>query len=172
MQALEIEEAEFEEDTKMFQALRALDDPWFEGYGTKGGVWEKKVVGALRTKTLGRFVFGMLLSYIKNQVARVHEGAMEALGALGKEIQAWDCEADQEKQLERNFLLKELRIGRRAQELPTWAGLVNTKRGVHVFPLSPEGAQKWHVKLWHKLLLTGMSDMCVRMAYVLAMPDM
>ena len=97
---------------------------------------------------------------------------MEALGALGKEIQAWDCEKDLEKQLERNFLLKELRIGRCAQELPTWAGLVNTKRGVHVSPLSPEGAQKWHVKLWHKLLLTGMSDMCVRMAYVLAMPDM
>jgi len=40
----------------------------------------------------------------------VHEGAIEALGALEKEIQAWNCEADHGKQLQRNFLLKELRI--------------------------------------------------------------
>ena len=50
------------------------------------------------------------VTHIKNQVARVHEGAIEALGALEKEIQAWNCEADHGKQLQRNFLLKELRI--------------------------------------------------------------
>ena len=110
IQAPEIEGSEFEEAAEKFRALRSLNGPWFEGCRAKSGVWEKEVVGALRTRTLGRFVFGMLLSYIKNQVARVYEGAMEALGALGKEIQAWDCEKDLEKQLERNFLLKELRI--------------------------------------------------------------
>ena len=38
---------------------------------------------------------------------------------------------------------------------PREAGERSGERGVHVAPLTPEGAQKWHVKLWRKLLLTG-----------------
>ena len=113
--------------TKAFGALTTLQEPWFERCGRKDGMWEHKVKEALERETLtGRFIFGMLLSYIRRSIERAPGSAMEDLSVLGSEIEHWNPMSS-EQDIEKMFLLKELRIGRRARELPTWKGVVSWK---------------------------------------------
>jgi serine/threonine protein kinase len=120
-----LREHERDDATNAFTALATLQEPWFEGCGRKDGMWERKVKESLERKTVtGRFIFGMLLSYIRRSIESAPGSAMEDLSVLGSEIEHWNVIGN-EQDVEKMFLLKELRIGRRVRELPTWKGVVS-----------------------------------------------
>ena len=91
------------------------------------GKWERQVLEALQMGTLGRFIFAMLLLYVREKVMREPSSALEGFRLLSETIRQWDAETD-EKRLERQFLLKELCIGRRNEHLPSWSGVVTEVR--------------------------------------------
>ena len=85
--------------------------------------WVRQVVGMLESQLLGRFGFCMLLAYIRSKTAADPAGPKDELRSLSDEIEGWVA-GSAEQRVERLFLLKELRIGCREQELPTWSGHV------------------------------------------------
>ena len=50
------------------EALKHLQEPWIGGYAGTHGEWERQVVEALQLESLGRFIFAMLLSYIREKI--------------------------------------------------------------------------------------------------------
>jgi hypothetical protein len=114
-----------------FADLKHLQDPWMQGREGTDGKWERQVREALQLEKLGRFIFAMLLSYIREKVAKEPSRALEGFKLLSDTIRQWDAETD-EKRLERQFLLKELFIGRRHQHLPSWSGGVTKMGFVHI----------------------------------------
>jgi hypothetical protein len=106
---------------KAFGDLKHLQEPWMQGREGTDGKWERQVLEALQLGTLGRFIFAMLLSYIREKVIREPSSALEGCRLLSETIQDWDAETD-EKRLEQRLLLKELCIGRRNEHLPSWSG--------------------------------------------------
>jgi hypothetical protein len=114
-----LKKLERDDATKAFTALTTLQEQWFQGCGRKDRMWELKVKEALERETLtGRFIFGMLLSYIRLSIERAPDSAMEDLSVLGSEIEHLN-QMSNKQDIEKMFLLKELRICRSARELPT-----------------------------------------------------
>ena len=103
--------------------LKHLQEPWMQGREGTDGKWERQVLEALQLGTLGRFIFAMLLQYVRAKVMREPSSALEGFTLLSETIRQWDAETD-EKRLEQQFLLKELCIGRRNEHLPSWSGAV------------------------------------------------
>jgi hypothetical protein len=106
---------------KALKDLQHLKNPWMTGCEGTDGEWERQVFEALQQEVLGRFIFAILLSYIREKVMREPSSALEGFSLLSKKIRQWDAKTD-EKRLEQQFLLKELCIGRRNEHLPSWSG--------------------------------------------------
>jgi hypothetical protein len=104
-------------------ALKHLQEPWLRGVAGANGEWEKQVFEMLKFEAFGPFVFGILLSHIRDKMKMEPSSALEGFTLLSETIHQWDADTD-DKRLERQFLLKELCIGRRDQQLPTWSGAV------------------------------------------------
>jgi hypothetical protein len=118
---------------KAFEDLMHLQEPWMQGREGTDGKWERQVLEALQLGTLGRFIFAMLLLYVREKVMREPSSALEGFTLLSEIIRQWDAETDEER-LERQFLLKELCIGRRNEHLPSWSGVVTQMRTHQVMP--------------------------------------
>ena len=116
-----------------FADLKHLQEPWMQGREGTDGKWERQVREALQLEKLGGFIFAMLLSYIREKVVKEPSRALEGFKLLSDIIRQWDAETD-EKRLERQFLLKELCIGRRNEHLPSWSGDVTQIRTQQVMP--------------------------------------
>jgi hypothetical protein len=118
---------------KTFEDLKHLQEPWMQGREGTDGKWERQVLEDLQLGTLGRFIFAMLLLYVREKVIGEPSSALEGFTLLSETIRQWDAETD-EKRLERQFLLKELCIGRRNEHLPSWSGDVTQMRTHQVMP--------------------------------------
>jgi hypothetical protein len=118
---------------KTFEDLKHLQEPWMQGREGTDGKWERQVLEDLQQGTLGRFIFAMLLQYVREKVMREPSRALEGFTLLSETIRQWDAETD-EKRLERQFLLKELCIGRRSEHLPSWSGVVTQMRSSWTAP--------------------------------------
>ena len=105
-------------------ALKQFGAPWITAMHARER--EKQILDALRTETLGRFIFAILLSFIRGKTAANPAHAEDELRGLSEAIEGWDT-VGAEQRLEQQLLLKELRVGRREVQLPTWSGKVSTK---------------------------------------------
>jgi hypothetical protein len=114
-----------------YAALKHLQEPWLQGVTGANGEWEAQVLEMLQFEALGPFVFGILLSRIRDKRKKEPSSALEGFTLLSESIQKWDADTD-DKRLERQFLLKELCIGRRDAQLPTWSGAVTKRK--HAVP--------------------------------------
>ena len=133
---------------KAFEDLKHLQEPWMQGREGTDGKWERQVLEALQLGTLGRFIFAMLLLYVREKVIREPSSALEGFTLLSETIRQWDAETD-EKRLEQQLLLKELCIGRRNEHLPSWSGDVTQTR-------KPSGADpRWRRLLEKRQVVPG-----------------
>jgi len=116
-----------------FENLCSLRDPWMAGYGQEDGQWEHAVCNMMQDKVLGlgRLLFSMVLLHIQKTIQGHPDAAMDKLKLLETRLEQWqssdELSGDAAQQLEHRFLLKELRIGCRSQQLPTWAGRVSAR---------------------------------------------
>jgi hypothetical protein len=67
------------------------------------GEWERHVFEALQLEVLGRFIFSMLLSYIRKKVKRDPSGALDGFKLLFEAIRQWDADTH-ERCLEQHLL--------------------------------------------------------------------
>ena len=102
------------------------------------GQWASRVCSALQLRTLGRMLFSAVLMRIRQEYACDPFAAALRMEALAKEIGLWKPASGGEE-VERQLLLKELRIGRRAVVLVTWSGHVSAAhaRGEEGLSLAP-----------------------------------
>ena len=113
----------------LYNNLVNLEEPFFAfvtGDGAAG--WEEQVCAAVQLKTLGRMLFPALVRHIRSQIQRNPVTASRRLQRLADGIQAWATDDSVEQRLERlekQLLLKEVRVGRRVVGLPTWTGDVS-----------------------------------------------
>jgi len=99
-----------------------LESPWFAGQASHThSLWSQEVFEAMQLKTLGRMLFPVILQHICMQFISDPVSAVEKLAPLALHLEAWTTE-DAWEQVERQILLKELRIGSRAKDLPMWTG--------------------------------------------------
>jgi hypothetical protein len=84
----------------------------------------QQVFESMRRKALGRMLFSAVLHRIRAQFQKNPVAAADRLQTLADLIGKWEA-GSAEEQVERQLLLKELRIGRRAEELPAWSGEVS-----------------------------------------------
>jgi len=104
-------------------AYSAITEPWKSEFSERNnGRWDQAVSELMQDKMLGRIFFKHILLFIRDR-----QGAMAGseLTKLEAHLQQWQT-SDVTKQLEKQFLLKELRIGKRSQEFPTWMGLISS----------------------------------------------
>jgi len=102
--------------------LWRLDSPWFESHASHTtNLWSQEVVEAMQLKTLGRMLFPVILQHIRMQFKIDPGSAADKLAPLASHLEAWATENPLE-QVEKQLLLKELRIGSRAKNLPMWTG--------------------------------------------------
>jgi hypothetical protein len=74
------------------------------------------------TRCLGRFYFTSLLEYIRERQRSMKD--ISGLESIEKTVRQWQPFGASAR-LEQQLLLKEVRIGRRSQELPSWTGVVS-----------------------------------------------
>jgi len=116
-----------------FNDLLALRSPWVAGYGQEDGRWEHAVCNMMQDKVLGlgRLLFSMVLLHVQKTIQVHPDAAMDKLKLLEtklEQLQSSDkTSGGAAQQLEQRFLLKELHVGCRSQQLPTWAGLVSAR---------------------------------------------
>jgi len=105
-------------------AFSVITVPWNSEYSEmENDRWDKAVLKLMQDKMLGRIFFKHVLSLIGQR-----QGAMAVIEmkTFESDIQQWQP-SDATGQLEKQFLLKELRIGKRSQQFPTWTGLVSAQ---------------------------------------------
>jgi len=130
-----------EESVSYENAFSTITEPWkFEYSDREDNRWHEAVPELMQNKILGRIFFRYVLSFIRERQSRMlamarstTDGADEML-LLEKDIQQWKVayingKDDPGELLEKQFLLKELRIGKRSQEFPTWSGMVYSQTG-------------------------------------------
>jgi hypothetical protein len=78
----------------------------------------------MQLKTLGRFFFATFLKHVRDQMRQKLGEWREDQWLLEIELQRWEP-SSKEMVLERQLLLKEIRVGRRCVELSTWSGHVS-----------------------------------------------
>jgi len=118
-----------------FKSLMTLKGPWITGFGQKDGSWEQDVFKMMQDKTLGlgRIMFTVVLLHVQQRIQSSPDTAIEELKLLQDKIEQWQT-LDASEQLEQRFLLKQLRIGCRSQEFPTWTGLVSEHSNLMTLP--------------------------------------
>jgi hypothetical protein len=117
--------------------------------------FEQQVMELVQSKTLGRMLFSAILHCIRAQFNKNPVAAADRLQTLAELIGTWEAERVEE-QLERQLLLKELRIGRRDMELPVWSGEVSV----------PQWRDKGDVSM--RLLLHGNEQVVAKVSVVKA----
>jgi len=116
-----------------FNDLLALRSPWVAGYGQEDGRWEQAVCNMMQDKVLGlgRLLFSMVLLHVQKTIQVHPDAAMDKLKLLETKLEQWQSSGKTSggaaQQLEQRFLLKELHVGCRSQQLPMWAGLVSAR---------------------------------------------
>jgi len=130
-----------------FKNLLALRGPWMTGYGQLDGRWEQAVCTMMQDKgsVLGRLFFAIVLLHVQQTIQSHTDTATDSdklklLETKIKYLQTSYEKSDADKHLEQRFLLKELHIGCRSQQLPIWAGLV-----------SVQGSSDWTDHRWKTL---------------------
>ena len=115
-----------------FRNLQALQEPWIPGYGQKNGNWHRKISEIMQSETLGmgRVFFTNLLLHIRDRRMKLNTNNIAGAQAQDRVfehiIQQWQVlDENCSVKLEQQLLLKEFRIGRRFQDLPTWTGIVS-----------------------------------------------
>jgi hypothetical protein len=88
---------------KTLEDLKHLQEPWMQGREGTDGEWERHVFEALQLEVLGRFIFSMLLSYIRKKVKRDPSGALDGFKLLFEAIRQWDADTH-ERCLEQHLL--------------------------------------------------------------------
>jgi hypothetical protein len=130
---LSLSEAMAKEAEDVFSNLQGLKEPWVSGHGCKDGRWLQHVLEGMRDATLclGRFMFTSFLEYIRERQCIMKDKSRSGIEEIEEQVKDWKPSGTR-GQLEQQLLLKEVRIGRRSQELPSWTGVVST-------PLSAAG---------------------------------
>jgi len=111
-------------------AFRSITEPWKSEYASADGRWDQNISKLMQDKMLGRIFFKYVLLFVRKQLASsvfgtVGSPADETINQLVDNIQQWQT-SDPGEILEKIFLLKELRIGTRSQDFPTWTGQVSS----------------------------------------------
>jgi hypothetical protein len=136
---LSLSEAMAKEAEDAFSNLQGLKEPWVSGHGCKDGRWLQHVLEGMRNEAqcLGRFMFSSFLEYIRERQCSMEDMSRSEIEEIEKQVKEWQPFSAR-GQLEQQLLLKEVRIGRRSQELPSWTGVVsvipqggNTARSNH-----------------------------------------
>ena len=105
-----------------YDCLQQLKPPWFPRNDERNTIeWARHVAAALRLPALGRLLFSCFLAHVRQQFFQNPVAAVLKLEALEKQIEAWKADSGEER-IERQLLLKELRVGRRAVDLAVWSG--------------------------------------------------
>jgi hypothetical protein len=120
---LSLSEAMAKEAEDAFSNLQGLKEPWVSGHGCKDGRWLQHVLKGMRNEAqcLGRFIFTSFLEYIRER--QMEDTSRSGIEEIEQHVKQWQPSYAR-GQLEQQLLLKELRIGRRSQELPSWTGVV------------------------------------------------
>ena len=111
-------------------AFRSITEPWKSEYASADGRWDQNISKLMQDKMLGRIFFNYVLLFVREQSSSsifgtVGSPADETINQLVDNIQQWQT-SDPGERLEKLFLLKELRIGTRSQDFPTWTGQVSS----------------------------------------------
>jgi hypothetical protein len=123
---LSLSEAMAKEAEDAFSNLQVLKEPWVSGHGCKDGRWLQNVLEGMwdEAQCLGRFMFTSFLEYIRERQCSMKDMSRSGIEEIEKQVKEWQPSGAR-AQLEQQLLLKELRIGRRSQELPSWTGVVS-----------------------------------------------
>jgi hypothetical protein len=121
---LSLSESMAKEAKDVFTKLQGLKEPWVSGHDCKDGRWLQNVLEGMRDETqcLGRFMFTSFLEYIRERHMKDMSGS--GMEEIEEQVKEWQPSGAR-VQLEQQLLLKEVRIGRRSQELPSWTGVVS-----------------------------------------------
>ena len=95
-------------------------------------IWARRVCSAMKFDMLGRLMFTYVLKHIRKCFENNIATASAELQPLAVEIQRWKPK-NKDQELERQLLLKELCIGRREMQMPTWLGHVSMPRRLQTF---------------------------------------
>ena len=93
-------------------------------------VWVWQICNALKLEKLGRFVFSIVLRHIRDSFLESPTTASSYLEPLAAGILDWKPRT-KEQEVERQLLLKELCMGKRAMQMPVWTGLISLPRPYH-----------------------------------------
>ena len=107
-------------------AFSVITKPWKYEYNEQENCrWDQAVSELMQDRMLGQIFFKHVLLVIRER-----QGAMagDQMKTIKTDIQQWQT-SDATEQLEKQFLLKELWIGKRSQPFPTWTGLVSAQTG-------------------------------------------
>jgi hypothetical protein len=69
---------------KTLEDLKHLQEPWNKGREGTDFKWERQVLEAVQLGTLGRFIFAMLLQYVREKVMREPSSALEGFTLLSE----------------------------------------------------------------------------------------
>jgi hypothetical protein len=121
---LSLSESMAKEAEDAFSNLQALKEPWVSGHGCNGGRRLQHVLEGMQDETqcLGRFMFSTFVEYIRELQMKDMSGS--GIEEIEEQVKEWQPSGAR-GQLEQQLLLKEVRIGRRSQELPSWTGVVS-----------------------------------------------
>jgi hypothetical protein len=109
--------------------------PWILDFRSRDQVWVWHMCNALKFDRLGRFVFPIVLRHIRDTFLESPTTASNNLQPLAAGILDWKPRT-KEQEVERQLLLKELCIGKRAMQMPIWTGLISMPRQYHEAPVS------------------------------------
>ncbi len=133
---LSLSEAMAKEAEDAFTNLQGLKEPWVSGHGCKDGIWLQHVFEGMQDDRRYVFegmqedtkigclglLFASLLKYIREGQRSLND--MSGLERIEKTVNQWKP-SGRSGPLEQQFLLKELRIGRRVEKLLSWTGVVS-----------------------------------------------
>jgi hypothetical protein len=109
-----------------FTNLQGLKEPWVSGHGCKDGTCLQHVLEGMRNESQcwGRLMFTSFLEYIRERQCSMKDMSRSGIEETEKQVKQWKPSGAR-GQLEQQLLLKEVCIGRRSQELPSWTGVVS-----------------------------------------------
>jgi hypothetical protein len=147
---LSLSEAMAKEAEDAFTNLQGLKEPLVSGHGCKDGRWLQHVFEGMQNEAqcLGRFMFTSFLEYICERQCSMKDMSRSGIAEIEKQVKEWKPSGAR-GQLEQQLLLKEVRIGRRSQELPSWTGVVSAhKQDQHRPGSRPVGPVTDPLVLW------------------------
>jgi hypothetical protein len=141
---LSLSEAIAKEAEDVFSNLQGLKEPWVLGHDCKDGRWLQHVFEGMRNETqcLGRFMFTSFLEYIRER--QMKDMSRSGIEEIEEQVKEWQPSGAR-GQLEHQLLLKEVHIGRRSEELPSWTGVMSASwpdLSTHLYPLYPTDTER------------------------------